>query len=121
MNNIEKVKNILGKVLKYDDEMLERVKVSEALEELVSKIDLPKSIKEDIKTFDGLSAGKKRAFAKYILSVLSQIKEKQVAEETKEEPFSEDLSINEIEKYQFKFKDFEPVEKELKKIVLKCP
>lgn len=118
MNNIEKVKNILGKVLKYDDEMLERVKVSEALEELVSKIDLPKSIKEDIKTFDGLSAGKKRAFAKYILSVLSQIKEKQVAEETKEEPFSEDLSINEIEKVSVQnLKILKPVEKRaLKKI-----
>ncbi len=112
MENIENLKNILGKLLKYDDFTLERVKVSDTLEELVSEIDLPKSIKDDVSTFDGLSVGKKRAFAKYLLSVLSQIKEKQEGKEEKEEPFSEDLSINEIEKVSIQnLKILKPIEK----------
>jgi len=113
MDNIKKARAILEKVLKYDEKTLEKVKVSEALTKLLSKAEIPKTVKEDLKTIDGLSAGKKKAFARYVLSIMKNIKEK-----SENEPFTESLTINDIEKISVQsLKILKPVEKRaLKKV-----
>lgn len=115
MENIEKAKNIIKKVLQYDDNTIEKVKISEALETLLKNEEIPKTIKDDIKYIDGLSSAKKRAFLKYILNILETIKKE---EKEKETIFFEKLSINELEKILIEnLKILKPIEKKaLKKV-----
>ena len=75
MENINKAEDILKKVLSFDDETLERIKFSKALYDLLKDTKLPSTLKEDILSFDGLSSAKKRAFAKYTLLALKQLKQ----------------------------------------------
>ncbi len=118
MGNLTKAKEILEKVIKYDKEILDKVKLAETLDLLLNNESLPSTLKEDIKTFDGLSAAKKKAFAKYLLSIIDKLKNSKKEEEPDKEIFKEGLSINDIEKISVQnLKILKPVEKRaLKKV-----
>ncbi len=115
-DKLENVEKILKKVLSFDDNLLNRVRFSQNLVELLNEYNLPSTLKEDIESFDGLSPAKKRAFAKYLLSVLKTLKRK----EKKQETLTEKLSLVELEDVKLKdSKLFKPIEKRaLKKVGL---
>ena len=119
MENINKAENILKKVINYDDETLDRVKFSKALYELLKDTKLPSTLKEDIISFDGLSPAKKRAFARYTLLALSQLKQqKDGIYEKKSDKSAKTYSILELKGINIKdLSILKPIEKRaLKKV-----
>ncbi len=76
MESIEKAKEIVQKVLKYDNNLLERTKgLSIVLVELLKDF-IPKGIIDDIKSLDSLNVNKKRAFLDYLLKVINEVEKK---------------------------------------------
>ncbi len=114
MKNLKKAKKILKKIKDYDDKVLSRTKVSEALFELL-KNHLPEGMLEDIKNIDRITPQKKRALIDYTLKTLQQIKPEE-KEKKKEKPkkisFDDFFKIN-VNQIPF----LKPVEKKaLKKV-----
>ena len=76
MGSIKKAKEIIQKVLKYDNNLLERTKgLSIVLVELLKDF-IPKGIIDDIKSLDSLNVNKKRAFLDYLLKVINEVEKK---------------------------------------------
>ncbi|RUM58539.1 MAG: DNA helicase RecG [Persephonella sp.] len=76
MENLEKATKIIEKVLKYDNNLLERTRgLSNVLIELL-KDTAPKGVIEDLKILDNLNIAKKRAFLEYLLKVINELKKK---------------------------------------------
>ncbi len=113
MQELEKAKNILEKLLSFDEDTLKKARASQALYILLKKR-LPNSILEDIKDMDGYSPNKKRAFAQHILKIIEELSPKNT-EKKEEKPKQQ--SKRKLERAFFKSKsikdlDFlKPVEK----------
>jgi len=76
LGSIKKAKEIIQKVLKYDNNLLERTKgLSIVLVELLKDF-IPKGIIDDIKSLDSLNVNKKRAFLDYLLKVINEVEKK---------------------------------------------
>ena len=76
MEKLNKATEIIEKLLKYDDNLLERTKgLSNVLEELLKDY-APKGVLEDLKLLDKLNTVKKRAFLEYLLKVINELKRK---------------------------------------------
>jgi len=76
LENLEKATKIIEKVLKYDNNLLERTRgLSNVLIELL-KDTAPKGVIEDLKILDNLNIAKKRAFLEYLLKVINELKKK---------------------------------------------
>ncbi len=84
MENLEKATKIIEKVLKYDNNLLERTRgLSVVLIELLKDI-APKGVIEDLKILDNLNIAKKRAFLEYLLKVINELKRKNSSSKRKE-------------------------------------
>ena len=76
MEKLNKATEIIEKLLKYDDNLLERTKgLSTVLIELLKDY-APKGVIEDLKLLDKLNTVKKRAFLEYLLKVINELKKK---------------------------------------------
>ena len=75
MEKINKTLEIIRTVLSYNDKLLERVKVSQAILENVGDILTP-GLKEDLKSIDSINVNKKREFLKIVLNFLEEVKSK---------------------------------------------
>jgi RecG-like helicase len=89
MEKINKTLEIIRTVLSYNDKLLERVKVSQAILENVGDILTP-GLKEDLKSIDSINVNKKREFLKIVLNFLEEAKskyEKQTTQKQEETKF----------------------------------
>ncbi len=118
MEKLNKARNIIDTVLKYDDRLLERTKgLGNALSSLLENY-VPKGIIEDIKSLDGLSINKKRAFFKYLLQIITEL-EKNYADKNidKKKDKQEDKTVKILPRKEFKnfllkdLKFLKPIEK----------
>ncbi|EEP60869.1 putative ATP-dependent DNA helicase RecG, partial [Sulfurihydrogenibium yellowstonense SS-5] len=75
MEKINKTLEIIRTVLSYNDKLLERVKISQAILENVGDILTP-GLKEDLKSIDSINVNKKREFLKIVLNFLEEVKSK---------------------------------------------
>ncbi len=76
MEKLEKAKEIINKVLNYDDKVLERTKgIGNALINLLNE-SIPKTILNDCKNLDTFSLNKKRAFLKYLYKIVEEVEKK---------------------------------------------
>ena len=116
MKSLKQAKTILEKIKDYDDILLSRTKVSEALF-LLLKDYLPEGMLEDIKNIDRITPQKKRALIDYTLKTLQQINP-QDKEEKEEKKVIEKISFDDFFRIEVKKIPFlKPVEKKaLKKV-----